>query len=188
MHDDDEEQSAAESVNQRFGNQMRERRMERGLSQRDLADLLRTVDLQLDPSAVTRIERGTREVKLVEALAISKLLGFELDRLTLTHADRNARRLVEMRAVLSERAERIRRATLDYLIARENFQMLADAVRGETAPTEIEEGAGLESRGTTADELALAIRDLARDPHEFCDAGQDSFDEYKSKTSEYPPR
>ncbi|KKB98564.1 helix-turn-helix domain-containing protein [Mycolicibacter arupensis] len=71
--------SPSESVSQQFGDLMRQRREGRGLSQRQLAELLRDVDLHLDPSAITRIERGTREVKLFEALAISKLLEFDLD-------------------------------------------------------------------------------------------------------------
>jgi hypothetical protein len=54
-----------------------------------------------------------------------------------------------------------------------------------TAPTEI--GPTImdtfESRATPADELALAIRDLARDFHEFVDAGQDSYDENADKRS-----
>ncbi|MBX7452298.1 helix-turn-helix domain-containing protein [Mycolicibacterium sp. 3033] len=75
----EESGSGSEAVGKQFGEQMRMRREERGISQRQLAELLHDVDLHLDPSAITRIERGTREVKLFEALAISKFLEFDLD-------------------------------------------------------------------------------------------------------------
>ncbi|NOP97916.1 helix-turn-helix domain-containing protein [Mycolicibacterium fortuitum] len=66
-------------VNKQFGDLMRTCRESRGLSQRQLAEMLHEVDLRLDPSAITRIERGSRDVKLSEALAIAGLLEFNLD-------------------------------------------------------------------------------------------------------------
>lgn len=80
QHDDGA--SEAGTVNRQFGDLMRERRESKGWSQRQLAEMLRVVDLRLDPSAITRIERGTRDVKLTEAIAISNLLEFHLDELS----------------------------------------------------------------------------------------------------------
>lgn len=77
MHQDQE--TDPESVGRQFGDMMRTHREERGLSQRQLAEHLQAVGLHLDPSAITRIERGTREVKLTEALLISQYLEFPLD-------------------------------------------------------------------------------------------------------------
>ena len=43
-----------------------------------MAAALQTRGVKLDPSAVTRIERGTREVKLREAVATAECLGVDL--------------------------------------------------------------------------------------------------------------
>jgi transcriptional regulator with XRE-family HTH domain len=67
------------AVNKQFGDLMREQREHRRWSQRRLADLLEQVGLRLDPSAITRIERGTRDVKLTEAIVIANVLEFDLD-------------------------------------------------------------------------------------------------------------
>ncbi|MBI5536688.1 MAG: helix-turn-helix transcriptional regulator [Deltaproteobacteria bacterium] len=57
---------------------MRKARTDRGWSQRTLAEELDKLDVKLDPSAVTRIERGSREVKLREAVAIAAVLAVPL--------------------------------------------------------------------------------------------------------------
>ena len=57
---------------------MREQRRRKGCRQRQLAEALHTVELRLDPSAITRIERGSRDVKLSEAIAIASILEFDL--------------------------------------------------------------------------------------------------------------
>ena len=80
--DDDLGDDSTPGVNKQFGDIMRDHREQRGLSQRQLAEMLRSVDLKLDPSAITRIERGTRDVKLSEAIAIANLLEFDLHRLS----------------------------------------------------------------------------------------------------------
>jgi transcriptional regulator with XRE-family HTH domain len=71
-------------VNRQFGDLMKTCREARGLSQRQLAEMLHEVDLRLDPSAITRIEKGSRDVKLSEALAIAGLLEFHLDDIAFT--------------------------------------------------------------------------------------------------------
>lgn len=50
-------------------------------SQRRLAEALDEIGVKLDPSAVTRIERGVRDVKLREAVAIASALEVALQEL-----------------------------------------------------------------------------------------------------------
>jgi transcriptional regulator with XRE-family HTH domain len=76
MQDDGDD---ADSVfNKRFGDLMRAAREEKDWSQRRLAELLEEAGVRLDPSAITRIERGSRDVKLREATAIAYVLGINL--------------------------------------------------------------------------------------------------------------
>ncbi|WP_016890530.1 helix-turn-helix domain-containing protein [Mycobacteroides abscessus] len=76
------------SINAQFGDRMRECRELRSWSQRQVADLLQAVGIKLDPSAITRIERGTRDVKLSEAIAIADVLGFDLDSIAYSPEER----------------------------------------------------------------------------------------------------
>lgn len=88
MQPEDVGADGAETVSRQFGDLMRERRESRGWSQRQLAEMLHVVDLRLDPSAITRIERGTRDVKLTEAIAISNVLEFGLDEISYSPEER----------------------------------------------------------------------------------------------------
>lgn len=63
--------------NKRVGARLREFRKEKGWSQRQLAAALQG-DLKLDPSAITRIERGDRSLKLREASALADVLDVGL--------------------------------------------------------------------------------------------------------------
>lgn len=64
-------------VGSAFGERAKAARLRAGLTQQQLHDrLLPGVDL--DTSAITRIEAGQREPRLGEALAIARVLGFEL--------------------------------------------------------------------------------------------------------------
>ncbi|WP_182261451.1 helix-turn-helix transcriptional regulator [Rhodococcus sp. UFZ-B548] len=67
--------------NQGFGTAIRVAREELGLSQRGLADKLSAApwNLKLDPSAITRLEKGQREAKLAEAQVLAVVLGLSLD-------------------------------------------------------------------------------------------------------------
>ncbi|WP_157875086.1 helix-turn-helix domain-containing protein [Arthrobacter sp. PAMC 25486] len=51
----------------------------RHLSQRDFASRLTEKGMAVDASAVSRIEKGTRSIRLVEALTIAEVLDVELD-------------------------------------------------------------------------------------------------------------
>lgn len=68
-------QSDAKSVSSAFGERIRDARKARdNMSQRALAEAVAKFGLQLDPSAITRIERGERSVKVDEAVAIAAAL------------------------------------------------------------------------------------------------------------------
>ncbi len=56
-----------------------EYRKARGLTQRDLADRLTRSGIAMPQSTLAKVERGSREPKLDEAVAIARLLGFSLD-------------------------------------------------------------------------------------------------------------
>lgn len=66
----------------RFGANVADFRKAKSWSQRRLAEELEQHGVKLDPSAVTRIERGGREAKLREAVAIAAALGVDLRELT----------------------------------------------------------------------------------------------------------
>jgi transcriptional regulator with XRE-family HTH domain len=64
-----------------FGQNLRDARMRKGWSQRHLAEVLEARGIRLDPSAVTRIERGSRDVKLREATVMAGCLDVDLQQL-----------------------------------------------------------------------------------------------------------
>lgn len=67
------------ALDSRFGEIARDARQQRGWSQRALADELRKkYELNLDNSAVTRIENGSRALRFGEALAIADCLGMNI--------------------------------------------------------------------------------------------------------------
>jgi transcriptional regulator with XRE-family HTH domain len=78
VQDGDGGDTAEQTFDKKFGDLVREKREQKQWSQRRLAELLEEAGVRLDPSAVTRIERGTRDVKLREAAAIAAVLGFDL--------------------------------------------------------------------------------------------------------------
>lgn len=62
-----------------FGARIKRAREEQGLTQRQLSEILEQDHrIKLDSSAITRIENGTREPRIREALAIADVLGFPL--------------------------------------------------------------------------------------------------------------
>lgn len=64
-----------------FGGALRAGRVRLGLSQRALADKLRGRGISVDQAAITRMETGQREPKLIEALQISDFLDFDVSTL-----------------------------------------------------------------------------------------------------------
>ena len=63
------------------GQKVKKFRLELKLSQRELADTLQRIGLDVDKNAVQRIEAGKRFVTDIELLYLSKALGVTLDEL-----------------------------------------------------------------------------------------------------------
>jgi transcriptional regulator with XRE-family HTH domain len=69
-----------ERPEQTFAQRMRVLREELGVPQTHIAMVLKlTHGIKLDPSAITRIEKGSRALRLNEAVAIAKVLGQTVD-------------------------------------------------------------------------------------------------------------
>lgn len=66
---------------------MRAAREARGWSQRQLAQELSSRSYRIDPSAITRIEKGQRDVRLAEAIRIAIVLELSLDEATMWDYD-----------------------------------------------------------------------------------------------------
>ncbi|MET7705454.1 helix-turn-helix transcriptional regulator [Micromonospora sp. NPDC005413] len=68
------------TAEQRFGGQVREARELRGWSQEALARHLReSAGLELHQTAIARLERGERAIRLNEVAALAQVLGLRLD-------------------------------------------------------------------------------------------------------------
>ena len=122
-------------VNEQFGSLMKAAREGRGWSQRKLAEMLNEQGLRLDPSAVTRIETGQREVKLREAVIIAETVGLELANL---RSAANIDRALEVSQAVAEFADlaqiaRIQIARIDSAIdnlfpAHANYPQFVDSL------------------------------------------------------------
>lgn len=69
------------SVDAEFGKAVARLRTQRAMSQRDLAEALTARGMRVDASAISRIENGSRSVRLAEALTIAGALNEELSAL-----------------------------------------------------------------------------------------------------------
>ena len=65
-------------IENRFGEAVLDGRHRQGLSQKAMADLLTERGLAVDASAISRIEKGARAIRLSEAAIIAVVLGFSL--------------------------------------------------------------------------------------------------------------
>ena len=70
-----------EGLNNFCGKRIAEKRKEMNISQRELADRLQIIGLDVDKNAVQRIECGKRFVTDIEIKACSRVLGLTLDEL-----------------------------------------------------------------------------------------------------------
>jgi transcriptional regulator with XRE-family HTH domain len=71
-----------DEVSRTFAERAKAARLRAGLTQQQVCDRLEEeAEVELDTSAITRIEAGQREPRLGEALAIAQVLGFALDNL-----------------------------------------------------------------------------------------------------------
>lgn len=66
------------TTEQTFGRAVNGTRSSKGWSQRELAERLSSAGIEVDASAVSRIEKGTRALRLSEAVVIAKVLGQSL--------------------------------------------------------------------------------------------------------------
>ncbi|MDH3007084.1 helix-turn-helix domain-containing protein [Gordonia alkanivorans] len=60
-----------------FGEAVRARRTDLGLSQRALAQRMSEMGVQMDATAVTRMETNQREPRFTEGIALARFLGFD---------------------------------------------------------------------------------------------------------------
>ncbi|MEZ2390862.1 helix-turn-helix domain-containing protein [bacterium RCC_150] len=75
------QQNLKASAEESFGASVSAIRTSLDLSQREFAARLTEKGMPVDASAVSRIEKGTRSVRLVEAMAIAEVLDVDLGRL-----------------------------------------------------------------------------------------------------------
>ncbi len=78
-----------------FRSEMQRLRVERGLTQADLAQQLRDRGLALHQQTVARIEAGQRSIRLNEALVIADALGSDINRMVTPEDERKAWRKME---------------------------------------------------------------------------------------------
>ena len=71
----------AQGMNNLCGGQIAQRRKQRGISQRALADQLQLLGLDLDKNAIQRIEAGKRFVTDIELAVMARLFGCSVDAL-----------------------------------------------------------------------------------------------------------
>jgi len=73
---------AADGSNNICGKNIAQFRKALDLSQRELADRLQLIGLDIDKNAIQRIEAGKRFVTDIELVALSQVLGQTLEKLT----------------------------------------------------------------------------------------------------------
>ncbi len=93
------------SAEERVAEAIRRERERRGWSQSHLADLASASGVKFDGTAVTRIEKGDRRLRLDEAVALSRALGVDLGVLS-EHGDDSAT-FMEFARDLAEAWERL---------------------------------------------------------------------------------
>ncbi|MCR4525662.1 helix-turn-helix domain-containing protein [Kocuria rhizophila] len=115
---------------------MRELRTQRGYSQKRLADELTARGVELDTSAVSRMEKGTRALRLSEAMAVADVLSTTLDQMIVT--DRGNSSVREALALVKQFDDNLN--TLEREITRAvDSQIMAPEVR-ERLSSVIESG------------------------------------------------
>ncbi|MFN8152163.1 MAG: helix-turn-helix transcriptional regulator [Solirubrobacterales bacterium] len=97
---------------QELAGAIRELREERGLSQRELADLL-----ELDPSAMNRIEKAERGVSTGELVGIAEALGVDVNQLLCADEVAYALRADCADEAVNETIEHFRGVIADYFSA-----------------------------------------------------------------------
>ncbi|MBN7458326.1 helix-turn-helix domain-containing protein [Mycobacteroides abscessus] len=149
MQQDDDER--ANKFRQFFGARVKRAREERGLTQRQLSELLAGHRVQLDNSAITRIENGAREPRIREAIVLADVLEFPLSTLgvfDIGGETQFASAEAELKRDMALARRRVLRACVDVHIG-------FDGIASDSEELEI-----LQRRGvTTAIEWAEKVRD-----------------------------
>lgn len=70
---------ASRAIEESVGEAIAEYRTGKGVTQRQLAAKLTAAGMPVDASAVSRIEKGTRSIRLTEAITIANILDVDLD-------------------------------------------------------------------------------------------------------------
>lgn len=120
---------------EQFGATVQKVRTQLGISQRKFAELLTEKGMPVDASAVSRIEKGSRSVRLVEAMAIAEVLDMTLESLT-RDARSPSQRLQALRQTESFAMHTLETSLVDLGLAmtavqdflRENPGLLGDVV------------------------------------------------------------
>lgn len=144
----------AKTFRQFFGTKVRKAREERGLTQRQLSEMLAGNEyrVHLDNSAITRIENGAREPRLREAIALADVLEFSLSTSGLYDGVGGEAQFAAAEAELKRDIALARRRVLRTCI---DLHIGFDGIFGDSEELEI-----LQRRGvTTAVEWAEKIRD-----------------------------
>lgn len=72
---------SADGLNNVCGKNIAQFRMKMGISQRELADKMQLVEIDIDKNAIQRIECGKRFVTDIEIVAFAKVFNITLDEL-----------------------------------------------------------------------------------------------------------
>ena len=72
---------SADGLNNVCGKNVSRLRMKMGISQRELADKMQLVEIDIDKNAIQRLECGKRFVTDIEILAFAKVFNITLDEL-----------------------------------------------------------------------------------------------------------
>ncbi len=72
---------SADGLNNVCGKNIAQLRMKMGISQRELADKMQLVEIDIDKNAIQRIECGKRFVTDIEIVAFAKVFNITLDEL-----------------------------------------------------------------------------------------------------------
>lgn len=143
-----------------FSRTMHDRRSAQGLTQRDLADRVSARGVKVDQSAITRIEKGQREPKLTEAVAISGVLGFKID-----HLPTDA--ITQYYAVRDDITQHLGMARAHLKIAMDLAPALIEAGDGPAGETIFQ----LEKVDSPLDLVTIALARRYADQHGYADEG-----------------
>jgi len=152
---------SAREIEAAFGKWIRDTRSASGVTQSQLADVV-----GLDASAISRLEGGTRSIRLSEAVIVARALGVEIlpeplrARLEPTDDERLLRELDRARDVYA--AARAERAALEMreAVAAQNLRELEWRLAHPGAIEDAKMRAQRSGKGVLAAQLELAERDL----------------------------